>query len=297
MKKYILGFLVVLLLAGLGFVGRQNYRAEKTYEGHALSPSGQVASIAAIIQSPFHYAFSNDGSLEEAGKMDDSPSPYWWLNSGGRLLLKDGVGKTIQGELGEFDKWRLAFAASKSVDTDNGYHPQNIFRLVTRSKWQNFSQEVFFQNIKLNMSTSTNRNASNGVLLFNRYQDGNNLYYTGIRVDGAAVIKKKTGGVYYTLVYKPFYNNSTSYSRDTNPNLIPSQKWIGLKSEVVTNSDNTVSIKLFIDRDKTGNWVLVAEAKDDGKTYGDAAILSEGYAGIRTDFMDVEFDDYKMVKF
>jgi hypothetical protein len=38
----------------------------------------------------------------------------------------------------------------------------------------------------------------------------------------------------------------------------------------------------------------VAEAKDDGKTFGGAAILNEGYAGIRTDFMDVEFDDYKI---
>ncbi|MEK7147292.1 MAG: hypothetical protein AAB806_00185, partial [Patescibacteria group bacterium] len=70
--------------------------------------------------------------------------------------------------------------------------------------------------------------------------------------------------------------------------------WIGLRSEVKTNPDNTVSVKFFIDKDKTGNWILIAEATDDGKSYGGAAILQEGYAGIRTDFMDVEFDDYRI---
>lgn len=98
------------------------------------------------------------------------------------------------------------------------------------------------------------------------------------------------------MVYKPFYNTATPYNRDTNPNLMPTQKWIGLKSEVKTNVDNSVNIKLFIDKDKTGNWVLATEAKDDGKSYGGEAILSEGYTGIRTDFMDVEFDDYKIIK-
>ena len=227
--------------------------------------------------------------------MDDSSSPYFWLNSGGQFLFKDGIGKTVQGELVKFNKWRLAYVASNPTDTDNGYHPQNIFRLVTRSKWQSFQQEIYFKITKSNLSTSINRNASNGLLFFNRYQDAFNLYYTGIRVDGAAVIKKKINGIYYTLAYKSFYNDITPYNRATNPNLISAQKWVGLKSEVVTNPDSTVSIKLFIDKDKTGNWVLVAEAKDDGKSYGGSAILSEGYAGIRADFMDVEFDDYKVV--
>ena len=39
------------------------------------------------------------------------------------------------------------------------------------------------------------------MLLFNRYQDGQTLYYGGVRVDGAAVIKKKLAGVYTTLAY------------------------------------------------------------------------------------------------
>src|SRR3989344_4550746 len=295
MKKYFLGFLITVLLAGGVAVWRSSY-FEKIVRGVVLSPNRQLASMAAVVNSPFYYTFKVDGILDEAGKMDDSSSPYFWLNSGGQFLLKDGIGKTVQGELAKLNKWRLAYAASNPTDTDNGYHPQNIFRLVTRSKWQNFTEEVYFNIAKLNMSPSQNRNASNGILLFNRYQNGSNLYYVGIRVDGAAVIKKKINGTYYTLANKSFYKVDAPYNRDTNPNLIPIQKWIGLRSEVKTNSDNTVNIKLFVDRDKTGNWILAVEAKDNGKTYGGNAILSEGYAGIRTDFMDVEFDDYKIVK-
>ncbi|MDO8231798.1 MAG: hypothetical protein Q7T37_01150 [bacterium] len=296
MINYFLGFLAILILI-FGIIFRQDFSFEKIVRGIVLLPSSQMASVARAVSSPFYYNFNVDGVLHEAGKMDDSSSPYFWLNSGGKLHLTGGVGKTVSGELPLNDKWRLLYAISNPIDTDNGYHPQNIFRLVTRSKWQNFSQEVAFQNAKLNMSSSTNRNSSNGILLFNRYQDSNNLYYTGIRVDGAVVIKKKINGTYYTMAYKSFYANGSQYSRDTNPNLIPSQKWIGIKSEIRTNPDNTVSIKFFVDKDKTGNWVLASEAIDDGKTYGGAAILNEGYAGIRTDFMDVEFDDYRAVKF
>jgi len=295
MKNYFLGFLTVSILI-FGVFAWKDYVFEKIMRGVILLPSSQVAAVAAAVSSPFYYTFKVDGVLHEAGEMTNSSSPYFWLNSGGKLNLAGGIGKTVFGELPLNDKWRLLYSVSNPIDTDIGYHPQNIFRLVTRSKWQNFSQQVSFQNVKLNMSASANRNASNGVLLLNRYQDGNTLYYIGIRVDGAAVIKKKKNGIYFTMAYKPFYSSKLPYSRDTNPNLVPDQKWIGLKSEIKTNPDNTVSLKLFVDKDKTGNWVLAAEAIDDGKSYGGAAILNEGYAGIRTDFMDVEFDDYKVVK-
>ncbi|MEK7527068.1 MAG: hypothetical protein AAB537_01475 [Patescibacteria group bacterium] len=238
--------------------------------------------------------FATTYSVKEVGNMNDSTSPGWWLSSGAYFYSADGVGSTILGELSALDPWRVAYFLSNSLDTDNGYHPQNVFRLVTRNKWQNFRQEIYFQITKINLSQSKERNAWSGILLFNRYQTGDNLYYTGIRVDGYATIKKKTNGTYYTLAYKPFYNSDTPYNRETNPNLIPSDKWIGLRSEVKTNPDNTVSVKFFIDKDKTGNWILIAEATDDGKSYGGAAILQEGYAGIRTDFMDVEFDDYRI---
>ena len=295
MIKYFLSVLAGILILVGGFSVWKSSYFEKIVRNVVLLPDRQTASLAAMVKSPFYYTFKVDGVLDEAGRMDDSSSPYFWLNSGGQFILKDGIGKTVQGELNKFNKWRLAYYASNPIDTDDGYHPQNILRLVTRSKWQNFRQEVFYKITKDNLSASPNRNASNGLLLFNRYLNGNNLYYTGIRVDGTAVIKKKINGTYFTMSQKPIFSGS-KYDVNTSPSLLPKNIWIGLRSEVKTNNDGTVSIKLFMDNGKTGNWVLIAEAKDDGKSYGGAAILSEGYAGMRTDFTDVEFDDYRLVK-
>lgn len=291
-KIIILAAISILFLAILTWGDFQaKVLVKKAIVKTILSIDNQMASVAAIINSPFYYIFKVNGILDEAGKMDDSSSPYFWLNSGGQFILIDGIGKTVQGELGKFNKWRLAYASSNPVDTDNGYHPQNILRLVTRSKWQNLRQEIYYRITKDNLSASPNRNASNGLLLFNRYLNGNNLYYAGIRVDGTAVIKKKINGTYYTMAQKPFFSG-VKYDINTNPSLLPKNIWIGLRSEVKTNNDGTVSVRLFADNGKTGNWVLAVEAKDDAKTYGGKAILSEGYAGIRADFMDVEFDDY-----
>jgi len=240
--------------------------------------------------------FNTTYSVSEADKLIDRTSPGWWLGSGAYFYSAQGIGSTLVGKLRAGDPFRIAYSTSNPIDTDNGYYPQNIFRLVlTRGKWLNFQQEADFKMVNNNLSNSPNRNESNGLLFFNRYQDADNLYYTGIRVDGAAVIKKKINGTYYELSLNQFYKNSI-YNRETNPNLIPKNKWIGLKSEIKTNPDNTVNIKLFIDKDMTGDWVLATEATDDGKSYGGPAILDAGYTGFRTDFMDVEFDNYKVVQ-
>src|SRR3989338_3479902 len=170
----------------MGIIGTAMAFAVIYFTGLAYTARDQA--IAAT-QSSFSYSFSVDGSLQESGSMDKSTSPFWWLNSGGLFILKDGLGMTIQGDLNAANKWNIAYASANPVDTDIGYRPQNIFRLVTKSKWQNFDQRVYFKITKLNMSESPNRNASNGFLLFNRYIDGDNLYYTGVRVDGSVVIK------------------------------------------------------------------------------------------------------------
>lgn len=235
---------------------------------------------------------ASENVLNEAGSMEESSNDIWWLNSGGLCYFDDRVGKTIQGELLEGDFWRELYNKNNPRDTDNGYHPQNIFRLVTRGKWKNLGQEAYFKINKDNLSVSKYRNQSNGLLFFNRYQDGNNLYYTGIRVDGFAVIKKKINGIYYTMAYNRIITGK--YNRSKNPNLLPKNKWMGLKSEIQNEVNGSVSIKVYWDKERNGNWELVAEAKDDSKIYGGKAFLNEGYAGIRTDFMDVEFGDYKI---
>lgn len=239
-----------------------------------------------------------DGSkivmLEEAGKRSESKSDFWWLNSGGIVYLENGTLSTIQGNLDKPSKWRKLYAKNNPRDTENGYQPQNIFRLVTRQKWQNMSQQIYFNIQKINLSKSKYRDASNGVLLFNRYQDGDNLYYTGIRVDGNAVIKKKIDGDYYTMAEEPVYTGA-EYDPQSLPSLIPLNKWIGLKSEVINLSGNIV-IKLYIDKNSDGKWQMVLEAKDSADKFGKSPLLDSGYGGIRSDFMDVIFRDYSLIE-
>ena len=240
--------------------------------------------------SLFGYKFSTDGILKESGSMQESSSPYWWLNSGAYLLIKNGRGYTVQSDLPDTDLFNILYNRNNATDTDQGFHPQNIFRLVTKdSGWQNLEQEVYFKIIRNNFSLSPNRNQSNGLLLFNRYVDGDNLYYTGVRVDGAAIIKKKQGGVYYTLDYKPEVYPGV-YNSSSNPNLLPTDRWIGLRSRLENVDGGKVRIRLYLDRNWNDRWELIAEAYDNGK-YG-TPISGAGSAGIRTDFMDVMFDGY-----
>jgi hypothetical protein len=243
-------------------------------------------------QKSFADDFSGNYRLEETGKRSGSASPNWWLNSGGWMIISGGAGKTIQGDLDSGDKWFKNYKKNNPEDTDNGAHPQNIFRLVGRDKWQNFTQEVYFKINKMNFGESVNRNESNGFLLFNRYQDGDNLYYTGLRVDGYAVIKKKLKGDYHTLAEEKIFSGP-NYDREKNPNLLPVGKWMGIKSVVKTNSNGDTEINLYYKENRdTGEWKLVSHYVDKGQKGEE--ITAPGYGGIRTDFMDVEFDDYNI---
>lgn len=279
-KKYILVAVVVfLILAAFGF-----------FEGKKYFPKSETPSV---------FSFSGSGQtgksvLEEANPMKNSKSPVWWLNSGGIMNIYESEFSTNTGDLPKDSKWRKLYKENNSRDTEKGYQPQNIFRLVSRSQWENSTQQLYFKIEKINLSDSEYRNESNGVLLFNRYQDGDNLYYTGLRVDGHAVIKKKIEGKYYTLAEKKVLTERNKYDRNDSPNLIPENTWIGIKSEVRSMGEDTVNIKLYIDREGKGDWKLVLEVEDKGDKYGKEPIFDQGYGGIRTDFMDVKFRDYKI---
>jgi hypothetical protein len=158
--------------------------------------AGAESSLSARANSPFIYSFSTPGVVNEADTPADSSSPYFWVNSGGKLIVTDaGYGETIQGDLSPQDPWFTQYANSNAEDTDRGAHPQNVFRLVTQSTWENVTASVDFYIVKDELSASANRNESNGLLLMSRYNDaGETLYYAGVRVDGTAVIKKKYKG-------------------------------------------------------------------------------------------------------
>ncbi len=255
---------------------------------------GLQAGPAAPVGTTFNFTFDSEGTLVEAGRMSDSSSPYWWLSSGAYFHLRSGLGSTIQGTLPASDYFRRYYSQTSATDTDNGYRPQNLFRLLTRSRWQNFRQQVYFRIRRDNLSASPNRNASNGLLLMGRYLDENNLYYAGVRVDGAAVIKKKYRGRYNTMAYARMFTGAL-YDRASNPSLLPKDLWLGLRVELRNNPDGTVRIALYIDPGP-GGWVLVFDVLDNGAAFGGPAITSSGYGGVRTDFMDVELENYWAVK-
>lgn len=260
----------------------------------APTPAPAPAPTPAPVQTSKSFSdnFAGNLTLEETGSMSESPSPNWWVNSGALFYINNSIGSTVQGSLPTGSAWQKEYASSNPVDTDGGYHPQNIFRLVTKSKWQNLSQEAYYKITKDNLSASSERYESNGLLLFNRYVDSDNLYYTGVRVDGTAIIKKKIGGNYYTMAQVKIFPGT--YNHDSNPDLLPHNSWIGLRSEVTNNADGTVTVKIYVDKDGTGNWILGASALDNGKNFGGKAITSTGFAGIRTDFMDVQFKNYQV---
>ncbi len=250
----------------------------------------------ASVGSTFDYLFDSVGSLNETGAMNESSSPYWWVNSGGRLTLDGSLGSTIKGATSITDSWRLAYAASNPVDTDGGAHPQNLFRLVTKSTWQNVSAQAQFYISADHFSTSPNRNASNGLLLMNRYADlGQTLYYAGIRVDGTAVIKKKYKGTYYTMAQKAVFPG-TYGTPSNNKNLLPHNEWVSLKSEVVTSASGAVTIDLYMKRANETSWTKLLESTDSGQYGGTPPITAAGFEGIRTDFMDVQFNNYHLEK-
>ncbi|HSU72546.1 MAG TPA: hypothetical protein VLJ21_01725 [Candidatus Binatia bacterium] len=231
--------------------------------------------------------FQETRVLNETGRMDESASPEWWLSSGGLFIEQGGTGKTIQGSLPAGSVWQQKYARHKPDETDNGYHPQNVFRLITRSRWLDSIQEVDFRMNAYRESASERRNATNGVHFINRYQDQHNLYYAGVRVDGKAVIKKKTNGIYETLA------RGTAFPGEYRKNglaLIPLHAWMGLRCQV-KNDEHGASIILSL-RER-GAWRTVVQARDDG-SHG--LVFGEGHAGIRTDFMDVEFDNYRIAR-
>ena len=240
----------------------------------------------------FFETFDSARIIEEAGSMEESLDPNWWLNSGAYFYMKDGIGYSIQGQLPEKDKWRYRFFESKPETTMNGYRPQNIFRLITRQDWENTSQEAYFKSTHYDLSLHEDRNQSNALLLFSRYIDSDNLYYAGIRVDGDAVIKKKLAGTYYTLEIVPVIEEQ--YDRDINPLLLPTNEWIGIRFDVQTLADDKVSLELYLDIGQTGNWEKVLSIVDTDGDQGPLAIRDAAHAGIRTDFMDVLIDNYSI---
>lgn len=286
----VLIIIVVFMCVGMVYVKRKYFT--KGVENFSREETRNIVNVeSANIESTQATLFERNQRIEETGVLPRNSKDPWWLSSGAYFYVDNGLGQTVHGNLDKLDPWRLAYLKNNPEDTEQGYKPQNIFRLVFRNLIQNYTQEVYFRIDNINMTKSVNRNSSNGIFLFNRYMNEDNIYYTGIRVDGAVVVKKKIAGKYYTMYFKNYYPGN--YLKDNNPNLIPVDKWIGLKSEI-TNTAEGVNIKVYMDPDMSGEWELVADTTDVSGLFGESVFAEAGYTGIRTDFLDVSFTGYSV---
>lgn len=237
-------------------------------------------------------SFPLELSLEEAESMNASSDVCWWVDSGALFSVHNGIGQTHMGPIYHGSRWRQLYALSDPIDTENGSYPQNIFRLINKVPRQDFYGEFYFNIKSYQTSKSPERNGSNGVLFLGRYVNADNLYYAGVRVDGTAVIKRKLNGLYETLGTVTL-DNGTDYDRTKNPNVLPMGEWIGLSMNIKNETDARVMIQLGIYRHNT--WQTVLTVIDDPSRLPNGVMLTHaGNIGIRTDFMDVEFKNYKI---
>lgn len=223
--------------------------------------------------------------IEESSKVSTGE---WHLVSGGQALIQEGQIGTIQGALSSSSKWRKAYLRKNPLDTNNGFLPQNIFLLLSREIYEHPLSQVYFNIQKTNLTESPNRSEWNGVYLVSRHKDTSNFYLAGLRVDGQASIRKKVAGVYTTLAVEPVFTSSV-YDKDLEPNLIPQDKWTGLRSTLTTDVDGRVRIVLEGDLAGTGEWQVLAEAVDSGVLVEDSAPT-----GLKSDFMDVIYTGYSV---
>jgi hypothetical protein len=99
-------------------------------------------------------------------------------------------------------------------------------------------------------------------------------------------VKKKLRGTYSTLGSAPIYPGA--YDRSAAPNLIPEGRPIQLHTDTRTEADQSVTIELSVD------GAVVLRVHDSGT--GGPPIADAGFAGIRTDFMDVAFERYDVTE-
>jgi len=236
----------------------------------------------------FSERFDTSMVVNETTESVNSVSPDWWLDSGANFNVANGVGSTIVGDAPE-GYYRMRYAQRNPVDTDGGAHPQNLFRLLTTQTWDGATrQECYFRILDYHLSDSPQRYDPNGLLIFTRYKDADNLYYAGIRVDGHAIVKKKSAGVYYTLAERQVLPGHYDHAKE--PILLPEHRWIGLRSEAVDNRDGSVTVSLYMDERANGVWKLLAQGIDAG--VGGKPFRGPTRTGVRTDFMDVQLDNF-----
>lgn len=189
-------------------------------------------------------------------------SPDWEMTSGS-LFARDGVGWSGVSDSAAPD-------ALSRLATDSA-----VFRLVSRRGFEDISVRLEMRVLRFVVTPRTPARAWDGVHLWLRYRDPNELYYVSIaRRDGTTVIGKKLpvgtrGGRYVVLA-----------AIERKP--VRTGAWQRVEATVQTNRDGSVSLRVTI------NGTLVARSVDQGGT-GTPVVSAPGRVGLRADNAEFEF--------
>ena len=86
------------------------------------------------------------------------------------------------------------------------------------------------------------------------------------------------------------------YEREKDMSLVPQIEWLTLRTETTTNKKGVVTISLFMKRATETKWTLLLKGLDTGTNFDSPPLVGSHPLGIRTDFMDVEFDNFMAEK-
>jgi hypothetical protein len=166
----------------------------------------------------------------------------------------DGLLADHYGNGDPLNKWEVT-SQSFYAKNSHGWTNSPVFRAINKlGEFSNFTLQA--KMMKMNQGNDP----WEGLQLFVRYQNSDNLYAVGLRNDNTIHIKKKVSGVYTTIGQTPLDTNRLGY-------------WYKVK--VVANGDR---IQVFVDE------VKYLDVQDSS--------FSEGKVGIRTDNIEAYFDDF-----
>lgn len=166
----------------------------------------------------------------------------------------DGLLANNYGSEDVLKKWKVT-SQKFHIKNKRGYTDSPVFRAVTqKSDFDNFTLSTNA------MKATLGKDAWDGLQVFFRYKDYDNLYAAGIRNDNALHLKKKVAGEYFELARVEFDSNRLNH-------------WYNIK--VVAQNDH---IQVFVDE------IMYIDVYDSS--------FSEGKVGARTDNITANFDDY-----
>jgi hypothetical protein len=232
------------------------------------SPAGDPVMFAPSFAGPDRL-LTNEFAHWNPGNKRAVMSPDWDVTSGS-LFICDGAGWTGVPDTRAVD-------ASSSSGTDS-----SVFRVITKRRdFGDVAVSLQVRDLRLAAPGATAPAEVDGIHLFLRYQTPAWLYVVSLnRRDDQIVIKKKlpggptAGGTYVTLGQAPY--------------VVPYGAWQSFTVRITGGQDRPVRISVAVGARR------ILAVSDRGM--GGPAIVSPGAVGLRGDYCEFEFRDFRVTR-